>query len=92
MKSAIQWERECWACGRTNDLHLHHIFPGTANRRISDAYGYVVYLCQEHHTGARGVHFDKTFDLALKVIAQKHFEKHHGDRTQFISRFGRSYL
>ena len=52
VKSLLQRNKACYICGTTLNLHLHHIFYGTANRSISDADGCVVYLCQDHHTGA----------------------------------------
>lgn len=93
MISAIQTERECWLCGRTDDLHVHHVFFGTANRKKSDKYLYVVYLCAKHHNMSdEGVHFDKDFDLTLKRFAQRHFEAHHGTRDDFRREFGKSWL
>jgi hypothetical protein len=52
----------------------------------------VLPLCQEHHTGSRGVHFNKEMDLHFKQEAQKHFEANHGSRKDFIKVFGKSYL
>ena len=77
-------------CGG-DGCHLHHIF-GASNRNKSTKYGYVVYLCVEHHTGRSGVHQNRLADLRLKEMAQKHFELVHGDREDFIKVFGRSYL
>lgn len=37
----------------------HHIFPGTANREISDSLGYVVKACQLHHDWSHGKQLDK---------------------------------
>ena len=31
--------RECWLCGTTVNLHRHHVFFGTANRKKSDNAG-----------------------------------------------------
>lgn len=83
----------CIACGSPY-VEVHHIFQGIANRKISDRYGYVAPLCQMHHTGtAEGVHFNnKKLNLYLKQEAQKHFEKEHGNRNDFIRTFGKSYL
>ena len=68
----------------------HHIFYGTANRQLSDKYGFVVSLCPEHHWT---VHCKPNMgiDLMLKQTAQKDFEKQHS-RAEFIRTFGRSYL
>ena len=81
----------CLICGSPY-IQIHHVFYGTANRKISDKYGYVVPLCQEHHTGQNGVHFNTKFDLYLKKLAQKRFEETEGDRKRFIEVFGKNYL
>ena len=80
----------CFVCGSPH-VEVHHILYGTANRKISDKFGYIVPLCQEHHRGNTGVHFDKTLDIRLKQLAQEHYEKNHGRREDFIRIFGRSY-
>ena len=92
MKSVLQDKKECYACGTTYNLHDHHIIFGTANRRNSEKYGLKVFLCQEHHTGSAGVHFNRDFDLRLKKMAQTHFEAEFGARNEFVSIFGKSYL
>lgn len=81
----------CVVCGSPY-VQVHHVFFGTANRKISDQYGYVVPLCQEHHTGQTGIHFKRDFDLAVKKQAQEHFEAHFGARNDFIRVFGKSYI
>ena len=73
-------------------VEIHHIFYGTANRKISDKYGYVMPLCNEHHTGSTGIHRNRAFDIEVKKDAQKHFEAHFGPRNEFIKVFGKSYL
>lgn len=73
-------------------VQVHHCIYGTANRKLSDKYGLVVPLCQEHHTGQTGVHFRKEFDEQLKMMAQEKFEEVHGTREDFIRIFGKSYL
>lgn len=92
MKSIIQKNKECYVCGTTYGLHDHHIIYGTANRKQSEKYGLKVWLCQEHHTGSTGAHFNKDLDLHLKKLAQEHFEALYGARNEFIRVFGRSYL
>lgn len=91
-KSAIIEDMEhCVVCG-SQYVQIHHIFFGTANRKMSDKYGYVVPLCQEHHTGNTGVHFNKFLDLYLKQKAQTHFESEIGTRNDFRKVFGKSWL
>lgn len=93
MKSVLQAEKECLVCKRTTNLHVHHVLYGTANRKKSEQYGYKVYLCPYHHDMSdAGVHFNKPLDIALKTMAQKHFEENHGNRTDFIREFGKSWL
>ena len=90
-KSIISDERKCYICGSVNNLHLHHIFFGIANRKKSDEQGLWVYLCMSHHTGNDGVHRNRKIDLMLKEIAQSEFEKSH-TREEFRQIFGKSYL
>ena len=92
MKSIIQDKKQCFVCGTTLNLHDHHIIYGTSNRKQSEKYGLKVWLCQEHHTGSTGVHFNRNLDLYLKKLAQEHFEAEYGARNVFRSVFGKSYL
>ncbi len=92
MESVIQKEKECFVCGTTYNLHDHHIFFGTANRKQSEKYGMKVWLCQEHHTGPHGVHFNQGLDKHLKKLAQEHFEAEIGARNVFRQVFSKSYL
>lgn len=79
-------------CGSTAWIEMHHIFNGTANRRLSDKYGYIVPLCHYcHNEPPNGVHFNRENDLKLKRWAQTDFEKTHS-RNEFIEIFGKSYL
>lgn len=92
-KSILQNEKACYICGATSNLHLHHIFYGMANRKISDAEGCVVYLCQPHHTGAISVHNYRKLDLTLKAKCQIEWQKQNKKtKEDFIKRFGKSYL
>lgn len=88
-KSIIQKERECLICGDTYYLELHHIFFGTANRKLSDKYGLTCYLCHYHHTGRAGIHFDKEMDDKLKRFAQKRFEAVYSENFKDI--FGKNF-
>lgn len=93
VKSLLQRNKACYICGTTLNLHLHHIFYGTANRSISDADGCVVYLCQDHHTGAHGVHFNKKLDLSLKMKCEQAYLKQNNKTIDdFIQRYGKNYL
>jgi hypothetical protein len=93
MKSVLQHYKECWVCKTTYDLHEHHVFFGTSNRKKSEQYGMKVWLCARHHNMSNeGVHFNKPLDNRLKKFAQEYFENHIGTREDFIREFGRSYL
>lgn len=93
MKSILSIDQQCWVCGTTQNLHVHHIFYGSANRKLSDKYGCVVCLCGKHHNlSNEGVHFNRDLDLLLKKTTQREWEKRYGNREDFIKTFGRSYL
>ena len=80
----------CVICGNPY-VHRHHVFPGTANRRKSDQYGYVIPLCARHHTGDYGIHRCRPMMEYWMKEAQADFEQTH-TREEFIKEFGRSYL
>lgn len=91
-KSIVVVDMEhCIICGSPY-IQIHHCFFGNPNRKNSDKYGLVVPLCQEHHTGRNGVHFDRQLDLYIKGIAQNAFEEKVGSRLEFMKIFGRSWL
>lgn len=92
MKSILQDSKICWKCGTTINLHCHHVFSGTANRKKSEKYGMKVWLCARHHNmSAEGVHFDKQFNDELKQYAQIAFEKKYS-HEKFMQEFHKNYL
>lgn len=92
MDSIIQQERCCLVCRTTYNIHKHHVFYGTANRKKSEKYGLTVYLCARHHNMSNeGVHFNKPLDTKIKQMAQRKFEEKHS-REEFIWEFGRNWL
>lgn len=56
MKSIIQSKKECFECMSYSNLEIHHIFFGSANRKLSEQDGLKVWLCPYHHRGTKGVH------------------------------------
>lgn len=73
-------------------VHEHHIFGGTANRRLSEEYGLKVNLCPEHHEfSEEAVHVNAKNSLLLKQAAQEAFEREH-TREEFMRIFGKNYL
>ena len=92
MKSIIQTKTECYVCGKTEPLHLHHVMDGTANRKKSDKWGLWVYLCPQHHNlSSEGVHFNHTLDTQLKQKAQYNFELLYG-HDLWMREFHKNYL
>ena len=93
MKSIIQEKKECYVCKRTDNLHLHHCLYGSANRRLADEDGLVVWLCMPHHTGQNGVHFNKELDNRLKKEAQLAWMRTNEKSVEeFRFRYGKNYL
>lgn len=91
MKSIMQKNKECFVCGTTYNLHEHHIFFGSANRKCSERHGLKCFLCYEDHEGTKGVHHNRELDLELKKVAQAKFEETH-TREEFRQIFGKSWL
>lgn len=94
MKSIIQSKKECYITGSNYNLHKHHIFEGTANRKLSEKYGLWIYLRADwHNLSNYGVHFNKELDIKLKKVAQKRWQKYYKKtKEDFIKIFGKSYL
>ena len=94
--------KTCFLCGRTAYTERHHIFSGTANRKLSEEDGLVVDLCHScHNEPPNGVHFNKDNMHRLHVHGQRVWEmgKIVNDgmtdeqaREAFIKRYGRNYL
>lgn len=82
----------CFFTG-SNQVERHHIFGG-ANKKLSEKYGYVIPLIPQMHPN--GVHYDRKrypgMDMKLKQMAQMHYERNIGSRSDFIREFGKSWL
>jgi hypothetical protein len=69
------------------------VFYGTANRRLSEEDGCVVYLCRRHHTGGAGVHNNRKVDLTLKARCEEAWLEEYGKTIEdFIARYGKNYI
>lgn len=91
-KSILSNEKVCYFCGTPFGLHKHHIFFGTANRKLSEKYGCWCYLCAPHHNMSNtSVHHNRYIDLDLKRECQKVFEEKYS-RKKFVVTFGKSWL
>lgn len=84
-------DERCFLCGGRQNLELHHIMHGTANRRLSTRYGLTCWLCRAHHTGKHGVHMDAELNRMLQQMAQTAFEKTH-THEEWMQIFGKNYL
>ena len=94
--------KTCFLCGRTAYTERHHIFSGTANRKLSEEDGLVVDLCHScHNEPPNGVHFNKDNMHRLHVHGQRIWEmgKIVNDgmtdeqaREAFIKRYGKNYI
>ncbi len=82
---------KCYFCGRPKE-HIHEVYFGTANRKISIENGFCVGLCNYHHNSSNNsVHKNYAMNLELKRIYQEEYEKTH-TREDFIKLIGKSYL
>ena len=84
----------CWVIGcKEQHTEEHHAFYGTAQRRISEEYGFKARLCPIHHRGQpKGVHGgNRELDLAIKRHFQAEYEKDYL-RHDFMKLIGRNYL
>lgn len=92
-KSIISNEKRCFFCNTPNNLDRHHIFYGTANRKLSEEDGCWVWLCVDHHTlSSLSVHRNRNLDMILKQACQDIWEKKNGGRVAFIQRYGKSWI
>ena len=92
MKSILQSDKRCYITGRTDNLHKHHVFEGTANRRKSEKWGLYIYLTGEfHNLSDKGINFNKELDLEVKRRAQRKFEELHS-HDLWMQEFHRNYL
>ena len=95
MESIIQKDREhCFICGKNGGywgLDAHHVFFGS-NRKKSDKYGLIVFLC--HDTcHLNGVHKNAKVDRAVKKVVQQRAMQHYGWTTEeFIKIFRKNYI
>ena len=89
-------ERTCFLCGRNGNgdpLERHHVFGGS-NRKKSEKYGAVVWLCGEqcHRNGPQSAHRSARTGRFLKRIFQRRImEREHWDMDRWIREFGKNY-
>lgn len=89
----------CYLCMKLNhnyrkhqEIQEHHVFPGKPGRQISEAEGFKVYLCLEHHLdGPEAVHNNQANMRLIQKDCQRKYEETH-TREEFRSLMGRNYL
>ena len=84
-------EPACYVCGCTRNLEVHHVMSGYANRKLSDKYHLVLWLCADHHRGKFGAHNDYILKQRLEKDAQRAFEALYGHRL-WMETFKKNYL
>lgn len=91
-------EKRCALCGKNgqgDQLEKHHVFFGQKQRKLSEKYGAVVYLCGDscHRNGKFSVHRNRYIDLALKEQYQRKIMAHYNWTIEdWIKVFGKNYL
>lgn len=89
--------RKCWLCHRNGNgdpLDKHHIFGGP-NRKKSEKYGLVVYLCHNrcHIFGKEAVHINAENMQKLHEYGQRKAMSEQGWTVDdFREIFGKNYL
>ena len=85
--------KECYITGQTQGLDKHHIYL-SANRKVSEEYGFFVWLKHDLHNGnnPNAVHNNPNagYDLMLKVKCQEVYEQTHS-RESFMALIGKNY-
>lgn len=94
MKSIIQSERECYQTGSTWGLHEHHVYGGSANRKLSEKYGLKIWLRADWHIDTPYcIHKDRKFRERVQREVQLKAMEHYGwSEDEFRKIFGRSFL
>ena len=95
MDTIIQDTRECYRCGKTEPLQIHHLLAGSyrGNKKHpygAEKYGLKIYLCPECH---RFVHDHEDIMREYRKMAQlKAMEFYGWSVDDFIRKVGRNFL
>ena len=94
----------CYICGRSGATEVHHVFYGSANRKISEELGAKVNLCSECHHKLIHEGTSQEAELWRQKLHERFQEKLEGiwqgsdglapyqARERFRQYFGRSWL
>jgi hypothetical protein len=91
-KSILQDEddRKCYVCGSSFNLHKHHVWHGTGNRKLAEEDGLYLRLCAFCH---RALHDKGTNDRQLMRIAENAYLAHFNKTVEdFIKRYGKNVI
>lgn len=69
--------KECYYCGATDNIELHHCIHGNKhNRDLATRYHLLIGICSECHRGKNGIHgkYGYEKDLKLQAEAQQAWE------------------
>lgn len=83
---------QCLICGAWKPLEAHHIFHGTARRRLADEDGMIAYICRKCH---RRIHDapERELDATLKAVGELLWCQYYGKtKEDFIRRYGKNYV
>ncbi len=86
---------KCFLCDGNNQLDRHHCFGGTANRKLSEKYRLVVYLCHNecHIFGERSAQRNSATQQLLHEYGQRKFmAEQNATIRDFVRIFGRNYI
>lgn len=84
--------KTCYITGRTDNIHIHEVFFGTANRKKSIDWGCCVPLTGIMHNQSKlGVHFNPKLNLELRQKMQKAFEEKYSYEL-FMEVFHKNYI
>lgn len=94
---------ECYYCGKTEDVELHHCIHGKVGRKLATQYHLLVGLCPDCHRGKYGVHgkYGREKDLKLQAEAQEAWEQRRirkgksspeSARDEWLEIFGVDYV
>lgn len=80
----------CFISGRSDNLELHHVYNGIAERKLSEKYGLKVWLNREIHNE---IHINREMRNQLKADMQKIAMEHYDwSIEEFRLIFGKSYI
>ena len=81
--------KQCYLCGTTENLEVHHLLCGIHQRAKAEKYGLTIDLCHRCHMK---VQQSPALMRWSRIKGQKMFESKYGNRDDFIKIFGKNYI